>query len=182
MSSFRNLLCNLQEDLNCIFAISVCIGSSCSPSDSFPLLVWNLPTFEKHSFEMDYSATRDFTSTRKKFQNERIQYKYICPYQCPFSSDGWLVCLIISFSMLEIEGTTCCICLDADCDYLTQCNHFFHKECLEKWIQQKEKCPLCNSKLQCRYHPVRQLQKYFILDFHEFRNHLSGRNLERRLY
>jgi hypothetical protein len=76
----------------------------------------------------------------------------------------------------DFQETTCCICLEANCNYLTNCEHFFHKECLEKWIVHKDKCPLCNSNLQCRYSSLRQLQKYFILDYHEFRNRLAGRN------
>jgi hypothetical protein len=25
------------------------------------------------------------------------------------------------------------------------CKHYFHTECIEKWLQQKDACPLCNA-------------------------------------
>ncbi|CAD8150600.1 unnamed protein product [Paramecium octaurelia] len=53
----------------------------------------------------------------------------------------------------------CAICLDciviADMEnqllqapvVLTQCKHKFHEKCLRKWLQEKEDCPLCRTKL-----------------------------------
>jgi len=25
------------------------------------------------------------------------------------------------------------------------CKHYFHTECIEKWLQQRDACPLCNA-------------------------------------
>ena len=44
----------------------------------------------------------------------------------------------------------CSICLDQfgieDCFELV-CGHFFHKNCIENWFQQKNSCPLCRAEV-----------------------------------
>lgn len=32
---------------------------------------------------------------------------------------------------------------------IRQCKHVFHQECLDKWLQQKNECPLCKVKVDC---------------------------------
>lgn len=46
---------------------------------------------------------------------------------------------------------TCCICLEKiDKNvFKLSCNHFFHKVCIDKWIETcnyKFKCPICRKK------------------------------------
>ena len=44
--------------------------------------------------------------------------------------------------------TICCICLDSDCDYLTDCcKNKIHKSCIVNWFIYKGvfECPLCRS-------------------------------------
>ncbi|KAF8328118.1 uncharacterized protein EI90DRAFT_2926656, partial [Cantharellus anzutake] len=49
--------------------------------------------------------------------------------------------------------TRCPICLD---DYLPDvqvlaaypCNHFYHSECLEQWLQSSRSCPNCRTRIQ----------------------------------
>ena len=45
----------------------------------------------------------------------------------------------------------CCICLENykedDTAVITGCEHIYHKDCLQKWINNKNSCPLCNKKL-----------------------------------
>ena len=54
-------------------------------------------------------------------------------------------------------GTTCSICLDVlDEDSLEtsvkliNCNHIFHKECIEKWYKNSENvnCPVCRDSIE----------------------------------
>ena len=39
----------------------------------------------------------------------------------------------------------CAICFNSNTDYMTPCNHHFHKECIEKWYKVKPTCPLCRQ-------------------------------------
>ena len=44
----------------------------------------------------------------------------------------------------------CCICfesLDHDLYHETNCNNYFHNSCIDKWLQNKDSCPLCRNKL-----------------------------------
>nr|CAN70534.1 hypothetical protein VITISV_010222 [Vitis vinifera] len=51
---------------------------------------------------------------------------------------------------LSGEDVVCCICLGnyADNEELRElpcCSHFFHVECVDKWLKIKARCPLCQS-------------------------------------
>ncbi len=44
----------------------------------------------------------------------------------------------------------CGICIEHIIDkdkYITSCNHIFHKECINKWLQLNNKCPYCRTEL-----------------------------------
>ncbi|KAJ9692457.1 hypothetical protein PVL29_011494 [Vitis rotundifolia] len=49
------------------------------------------------------------------------------------------------------EDAVCCICLGkyADNDEVRElpCSHFFHVECVDKWLKINARCPLCQSEL-----------------------------------
>lgn len=52
------------------------------------------------------------------------------------------------------DDDECCICLENlnnssinNCEnYKLVCGHHFHRNCLQKWLTEKQKCPLCNKK------------------------------------
>ena len=41
----------------------------------------------------------------------------------------------------------CSICLDESCATAAflPCNHYFHQACMERWLEQKNACPLCQQ-------------------------------------
>jgi len=53
-------------------------------------------------------------------------------------------------AMQSESSTECTICL---LDYKeetkteTECNHIFHQECLDRWLQNNTSCPLCRTEL-----------------------------------
>ena len=49
------------------------------------------------------------------------------------------------------EQSECTICLldyNEETKTETECNHFFHQECLDKWLQTNYTCPLCRTELK----------------------------------
>ncbi|KAJ4818619.1 E3 ubiquitin-protein ligase [Rhynchospora pubera] len=53
--------------------------------------------------------------------------------------------------MISAEDAACCICLAkyADNDEVREltCAHFFHKECVDKWLKINALCPLCKAEV-----------------------------------
>ena len=53
---------------------------------------------------------------------------------------------------LDVNNYTCCICLDnfnnVKCIKTLQCDHVFHKYCIDKWIDKKNSCPICRSNIK----------------------------------
>ena len=69
----------------------------------------------------------------------------------------------------EGQNESCSICLEqlGTIDVVkTNCDHYFHKSCLEKWMKQKNICPLCNNYLietdfEYNFEHSKILQNYF---------------------
>ncbi|PUZ64260.1 hypothetical protein GQ55_3G130100 [Panicum hallii var. hallii] len=53
--------------------------------------------------------------------------------------------------VVSAEDAVCCICLaryvDNDELRLLPCGHFFHKDCVDKWLKINALCPLCKAEL-----------------------------------
>ena len=43
----------------------------------------------------------------------------------------------------------CIICLeDLECEIIQlDCNHYFHKDCIFKWLNNTKSCPICRAKI-----------------------------------
>ncbi len=50
------------------------------------------------------------------------------------------------------EQKSCSICLDdfvvGDKIMYLPCFHYYHSKCIEKWMQNSDKCPLCNNEIK----------------------------------
>lgn len=57
-------------------------------------------------------------------------------------------CNVSTENSIEVPSDeTCVICMDdiTSEPHKTHCNHYFHKKCLEKWLERKKNCPLCRQ-------------------------------------
>ena len=58
---------------------------------------------------------------------------------------------VVSFSELQTDEKSCSICLDeflAESQlYTIPCKHLFHKACLEDWVAENYKCPVCRGEI-----------------------------------
>jgi Ring finger domain len=58
---------------------------------------------------------------------------------------------VVAFSDLQTDEKNCSICLDeflAESQlYTIPCKHLFHKECLEDWVAENYKCPVCRGEI-----------------------------------
>ena len=57
----------------------------------------------------------------------------------------------------------CCICLkkiDTD-ETITNCKHYFHKKCLNQWIEYNNICPVCRKELEIPVLETGYCIKYF---------------------
>lgn len=48
----------------------------------------------------------------------------------------------------QSECTICLLDYNDETKTETECNHFFHQECLDKWLQTNYTCPLCRTELK----------------------------------
>ena len=58
---------------------------------------------------------------------------------------------VVLFSELETDEKKCSICLDEFVPdsklYIIPCKHLFHKDCLEGWVAENYKCPVCRGEI-----------------------------------
>lgn len=50
----------------------------------------------------------------------------------------------------NINVIKCSICIENILDkdkHITKCEHTFHKECIDKWLESNNKCPYCRTEL-----------------------------------
>ena len=52
----------------------------------------------------------------------------------------------ICVDLTEYIAGNCPICLEDGVLYQLNCKHGFHMNCIDKWINKKNNCPLCRKK------------------------------------
>ena len=53
--------------------------------------------------------------------------------------------------------TECPICLNrCDKEFCLVCGHYYHKDCLQRWLRQQNTCPICRQPSQyiIQFHPI----------------------------
>ena len=57
--------------------------------------------------------------------------------------------IILKDFYLKDKNETCAICIEDMCVNeklkILKCNHYYHEDCIYKWITKKNICPLCRS-------------------------------------
>ncbi|CAD8213231.1 unnamed protein product [Paramecium octaurelia] len=105
----------------------------------FPLFLWH------HLFMYNVSLNFNFIYMPPGFQQ---QLKLIKPKKLR----TWFDDIPILVGVEEFEQIeTCAICLlelnEKNVIKILKCNHFFHQECIKKWLQLKAECPTCRDQL-----------------------------------
>lgn len=58
------------------------------------------------------------------------------------------VTVVLNDHTCTCNNDICSICLDDtknSVNYKTQCNHYFHKKCLDEWLIKSKTCPICRN-------------------------------------
>lgn len=69
------------------------------------------------------------------------------------SDENRFCCILVKLTQIVLKTyvQVCCICLAkyANNDELRElpCSHFFHKDCVDKWLKINALCPLCKTEV-----------------------------------
>ena len=90
--------------------------------------------------------------------NQQQQKTYICiTQQMDTTPSDHLKISFIKMAEELKRKFTCCICMEdipkmteenqKDIT-ITQCGHIYHKGCLDKWLENKNNCPTCRTRIK----------------------------------
>ncbi|KAK6106459.1 TRC8 N-terminal domain family protein [Brugia pahangi] len=118
---------------------------------------WTLTSLAVLVFYMYFSVWRRLQSGIVRVQSRRAAYSSLS--RLPR----------VSKEAMQQRRDACAICLSDILEdaRITPCNHFFHSECLKKWLYVKQVCPLCYSDL-CKCKIPEALEQLFLEERHNF--------------
>jgi hypothetical protein len=82
-----------------------------------------------------------------------LSYMLGCLRSVNMNADKVMVSSKFIYSLLIDSQSSCSICMqeyttdDISEMYLTKCNHIYHKNCLELWINRQHTCPICRTEI-----------------------------------
>lgn len=87
---------------------------------------------------------------------------------------------------LDYECSVCLEKIEED-EYITKCNHYFHKECIYHWSKINDSCPLCRKKLKkfsnkeideiTKILYLKKIEKRKKIEFESYENECNGEGL-----
>lgn len=107
----------------------------------------------REDLDQGRGATTDIINTLPtyKFKSRRNRNKGTESTSEALGEDGILGSGTKKERVISAEDAECCICLAkySDNDKLRElpCSHFFHAECVDKWLKINALCPLCKSEI-----------------------------------
>jgi len=101
---------------------------------------------------MSTNRCKGFTKTGKKCRS-RIDNGIFCKTHLPFNHNDMATCF------------NCCENISNSKDIIVlKCNHFFHKPCLNNWLDHSEdyKCPLCRTEIKVNFSKNKKFEHSFL--------------------
>jgi len=129
--------------INCLLIIDICYQITLNTQYTIIKIIYIITTV------ILLTLIRIFTiQNRILINNGAIQYDNT-QVETTELSDIKLEDFIIEFKE-EIVNEICPICQDTmESNYVkTNCNHYFHRDCIQDWLNVKIECPLCKNNFE----------------------------------
>ena len=106
-------------------------------------------------FEM-YAYLRRMRGNHENILNRALEASLETMPEFEFETKKENISVDVEFMKLgnisgNISGNICCICTDDLTEDSTvgalECRHYFHSECLQKWVVMSQTCPVCRASL-----------------------------------
>ncbi|KAL1532462.1 E3 ubiquitin-protein ligase-like protein [Salvia divinorum] len=105
----------------------------------------------REDFSQNRGATQDSINSLPTYKFKMKKGKSSKEHSCNASEGGIVAAGTEKERVISGEDAVCCICLAkyVNNDELKElpCSHFFHKDCVDKWLKINATCPLCKAEV-----------------------------------
>ncbi|CAK71034.1 unnamed protein product (macronuclear) [Paramecium tetraurelia] len=107
------------------------------------LILIHISSFQKSP----YILLEDFNYYYFPFQ---VQLNVAFYFYFPISISEEIIKQHYRITQQKMQISNCIICLEKITDkyIVLQCDHSYHKECIDNWVKQKPICPMCRSSIK----------------------------------